>query len=460
MPQVEPLDHPKVFRDPVHDLIVLEKGDEGGLLKRLIDSPEFQRLRRIRQLGLSCLVYPGAEHSRFTHSLGTYYVAKRMMEVLEERCRKRNDFQRKIRRIRKEILVAALLHDIGHGPFSHLLQAVVSARGTAHKHEEWSKKIIKERFSRLLLSNNVDTSVVVDLLDDKSRKHLLAKDMISSQLDADRIDYLLRDCHATGAQYGRFDLEWLLHALRIGEVGRQKEPRLCFHTMKGRDVVSGFILAREAMYVSVYIHKTTRAYEAMLVNIFSLAKCLLQKHGRDILKPIPEPLAKLLIGEELNVEEYLLLDDFVVLSVLKEWARNGGRGLVGQLARKCHNLVHRQLPYRMIELRDSEERRRAVELKTEFRGKGREFSCHYDAFEDLAYHNIFYRKGQDEEEEEHRAIHFVDEDGGRARVAESESDVINAVSGIKTSIHRLYYDKNDSKVVDCLKKGGLLGTPN
>jgi len=115
------VNHPKVFRDPVHNLISLD-GDEGALLLDLIDRPEFQRLRRIRQLGLAFLAYPGAEHSRWVHSLGVCHVARRMLDALRKRHGEDSEEYRDLAPHRREILVAALLHDVGHGPFSHVFE--------------------------------------------------------------------------------------------------------------------------------------------------------------------------------------------------------------------------------------------------------------------------------------------------------------------------------------------------
>ncbi len=469
MPQSQTLSRPKIFRDPIHDVVVLDRGRLGGVLKHLIDSPEFQRLRRIRQLGLSCFVFPGAEHSRFTHSLGTYCIAKRILEALESRTANsataRTLYNRELGRIKKEILVAALLHDVGHGPFSHLFETALrgtTAKGNPRDHEEWSQKIIKERFTGVLKANKVKSDVVIALLDKKQRTHLLAKDIISSQLDADRMDYLLRDSHATGAQYGQFDLEWLLRALRIGTVKvrgqTRSQPRLCFHEAKGRDIVTGFIIARETMYLTVYIHKTTRAYEALFLNIVKLAQHLFKKKRSVLHSHCPPAMESMLQGGKLSVADYLSLDDFKVWSVLAEWSKlRPGDALHKLLVRKCDALVNRRRPYRMIEIdkKTDDARDKAAITFIAQLAAPLSFSCHYDMFSDLAYRNVFYRKSSDEEEQEDRAISFVN-DKGKTRVAEASSDVIRAISEVKTSVCRLYYDESQKALVKKLRSVGLL----
>jgi HD superfamily phosphohydrolase len=246
----------KVVRDPVHNLITLS-GDEGRMVLDLIDRPEFQRLRRVRQLGLACLTYPGAEHSRWVHSFGVCHIARRMLTALSGRYGGESEEGRELGGLRREIVAAALLHDVGHGPFSHVFERSVPRAANLPNdypadHEGWSERIIHERFDAVLKPLGVRTDVVLGLINKKNREHLLAKDMISSQLDADRMDYLLRDSRATGARYGEFDLEWLLHCLRIGKVLVRGQTdgvhRLCFHAGKAIHVVEEYIQAREFMY--------------------------------------------------------------------------------------------------------------------------------------------------------------------------------------------------------------------
>ncbi len=455
--------YPKVLRDPVHNLITIPREDR-ALFLGLIDSPEFQRLRRIRQLGLSFLVYPGAEHSRWGHGLGVQHVARRMLDTLQDRYRDRpehGEAYEELKRYRREILVTALLHDLGHGPFSHLFEKVVPSptnppAGYPKDHEEWTERIIRERFSDHLVKHGVDVDVVTGLVNKKDRRNLLAKDFISSQLDADRMDYLLRDSHATGPKYGEFDLAWLLHSLRIGKVEVRGKAdgdwRLCFDSGKAVHVIEEYIQAREFMYEQVYVHKTTRAYEAMLRHILGLAARICDGNPGSAPLPCPPALAKMLAGQPVSTADYLSLDDFRLWGVFADWSQlpTGGHPLVATLRNKCGRLVNRGRPYRTIDLLDDDMRERAVEFMSSLKGTPQEFSCHRDAFVDVAYRNAFYRKSHEALEEADRVIHLVDRQG-RTRSAESESSVIRAISDIPTRIHRLYYDDADSAMIKQLK---------
>jgi HD superfamily phosphohydrolase len=369
--------------------------------------------------------------------------------------------------LRREILVAALLHDVGHGPFSHLFEKAFKAPTNPpadypKDHEDWSQRIIRERFAPYLADNRVDVDVVTRLIDKRNRQHLLAKDFISSQLDADRMDYLLRDSRAAGAKYGEYDLEWLLHSLRIGKVSVKGQAdavwRLCFDSRKAVHAVEEYIQAREFMYIQVYIHKTTRAYEALFKNILGLAGQICADDPAKAPQPCPPALAKLLAGQPVDTDEYLSLDDFRLWTTLIDWSRASTEGAdprLQVLRQKCAQLVERQQPYKVIDLESRDKQDRALELITSLKGTDLAFSCHRDAFRDVAYRNVFYRKGQDEQEEEDQAIRFI-ESGGQTRLAEAHSPVIDAISKIQKEVYRLYYDEADAGLVKHLQDQGWL----
>jgi len=465
-PAAEPLH--KVIRDPVHNLITLS-GAEGRLILDLIARPEFQRLRRIRQLGLGFLTYPGAEHSRWGHSLGVCHLASRMLDVLLKRHKKGTKEHGALAALRMEIIAAALLHDVGHGPFSHVFERAIQSpknppRGYPKDHEGWSEKIIRERFAPVLRKHGVRVELVTGLIDKSDAGNLLAKDFISSQLDADRMDFLLRDSRATGAKYGEFDVEWLLHAIRIGSVkvkGQTKSVlRLCFDSGKAVHVVEEYIQAREFMYVQVYTHKTTRAYEAMLKNALGLAAMIANGSPRRVPQPCPPGLANMLARKPVDTDEYLSLDDFRLWCTFVDWSQLKQKRdkNIAHLSALCERLVNRRKPYRVIEIdvRHEEGRKlnqKAIELQTEMKDRPERYSLSLDLFEDLAYRNVFYRKSSDDEEKEDRAIQLIDK-GGQTHPAESLSDVIRAISDIKTNVHRLYYDERDERIVGRLRTDG------
>jgi len=199
----------RIYRDPVHNIIRLQTDtDEGELMMRLIDTAEFQRLRRIKQLGLGLYTYQGAEHSRFTHSLGAFHLMTRVLDRLGERhAIKPAD--------RIAARAAALLHDVGHGSFSHVMEKVLNFH-----HERWTVDVIRNESSEigeLLLSYSPDLpEKVASIIEGKFQPSALGQ-LVSSQLDVDRMDYLLRDSLMTGAKYGIYDLEWIINALAIDE---------------------------------------------------------------------------------------------------------------------------------------------------------------------------------------------------------------------------------------------------
>jgi HD superfamily phosphohydrolase len=263
---------PKVFRDPVHDLIAFEDNACDRLLLDLINTKEVQRLHRIKQLGFTELVFPAANHSRFAHSLGVLHVARRMLDHFHRFCGSRLDENH-----RQLVLAAALLHDIGHGPFSHAFEKV-----TAQKHERRTLEIIQtdetdvnralcnadnQLPSRLAQFFNKEIDEAAEATPKEAPGTLppYLTDVVSSQLDADRCDYLLRDSHATGTNYGDYDLSWLLAQLRV------QPGRRFFLSRKAVSAAEAYLFARTHMYRTVYFHKTTRAAEVMLRLLLLIA---------------------------------------------------------------------------------------------------------------------------------------------------------------------------------------------
>ena len=197
------------YRDAVHNIIRVDTSTpEGSLIARLIDTPEFQRLRRIRQLGLAYFAYQTAEHSRFTHSLGAYFLATRLLDRLASRYKISDEDRIAVR-------VAALIHDLGHGPFSHVMETILGFH-----HENFTVACVETEGSGI---NDVLRSFSSDMVSDVAsifkgdfRRRALAQ-LVSSQLDVDRMDYLLRDSLMTGVKYGIYDLEWVLKSIEISE---------------------------------------------------------------------------------------------------------------------------------------------------------------------------------------------------------------------------------------------------
>jgi HD superfamily phosphohydrolase len=321
----------KIIRDPVHDVIAFRLDRSGdALLFGLLNCVEFQRLRRIRQLGMASLAYPGADHSRYSHSLGVMQTARRIIEQL---CR---SFY-----IAEEdqllCLAAALVHDLGHGPFSHVFERVSEV-----KHEALTQQVLLDDESEvhqvLVQRDRSLPQRIVDLLNCKPSRSYFC-DILASQLDADRLDYLLRDNLMTGSQYGDYDLNWLLHALTIDE----KTNRLAV-TWKGISAVEAYLQSRFHMYRNVYFHKVVRSGEGMLKLALQRAKRLAVQ-GRLEWPPGDNPVYKALLGQQLSIGEFRDLDDISVSHCFKLWTKSSDP----ILARLCNGLLYRKL-YKTIDL--------------------------------------------------------------------------------------------------------------
>lgn len=315
---------PRVFRDPIHGLIRIEPGDE--FLMDLIDSQEFQRLRRIRQLGVSHLTYPGAEHTRFNHSLGVLHVAQRTLEMLVRRHGDAVSAGQLIREKSRIVKAAALLHDTGHGPFSHMMERAFPSTAD---HEKRSQDVIvgsESSIPSILDRHGIESDAVADIVG-KRFKHRFLQDIVSSQLDADRMDYLLRDAHFTGVLYGIYDLEWLINAMCLGdfpitdENGEVTETlRLCLDTKRGLHSAEQLLMARQHMSLQVYFHKTTRRWEAHLLCLFREAARLAGTS-----EGLPEGTPSAVVdyfskGGAVPHETFLRVDEPLLLAALSIWA--------------------------------------------------------------------------------------------------------------------------------------------
>jgi len=381
----------KYLRDPVHGSIGFDK-DREKLVIDLINTREFQRLRRIRQLGALFLTFHGAEHTRFTHSLGVAYMARRIFDALLAAGQVQQK-GRALERTRLVAIVAALLHDLGHGPFSHLYEKVFNDR----RHEEWTGLIIRQargEVGRLLRR----AGLVEEVLGVYGRTYRPAfvSDLVSSQLDADRLDYLLRDSFMTGVAYGKYDLEWILTNLRLARRGgRDAELRLAINGLKGYHAAEQFVIGRYLMYQQVYYHKTSRSAEQM---IRTALQRLVDAHGETGRFPDPCPASIRRLIEtrgNLPVEDYLRLDDWLFLSAFQEWALSP-QGKVDPILRDLCDRITRRHLFKTVRL-TADTRHKAFgqaieELNGQFRRKG--FDPRYylleDDASDLPYRDLAY----------------------------------------------------------------------
>ncbi len=298
--------------DPIWGLVPFRADDETDQLAwALLNCPEFQRLRRIRQLGLAECVFPGATHSRFSHSVGVFHAARLLLGQI---ARKQGQAYDPVRA--QACALTALLHDIGHGPCSHAFEhaSPASSSHEGFSHEDWGAHLVEtsSRIGEVLGRQNGLASAVASLLRTKPPDDIYGQ-IVSSQFDADRLDYLRRDRYMTGAGSGGFDFDWLLDCLTPApdETGKSI---LCL-SAKGVRNAEEYILARYYLYANIYTHKTTRAAELMLADI------LASLHDDPALLPDDHPLGRFCAGDKTE-DNFLALDDYALWSGLRKLAAN------------------------------------------------------------------------------------------------------------------------------------------
>jgi HD superfamily phosphohydrolase len=273
----------KVIRDSIHGDVFLT-----GLEFNIIDTPEFQRLRRIKQLGMTNLVYPSANHSRFEHSIGALHLAGRIAERLG------------ISKHEKKIIrIAALLHDVGHGPLSHTSEELL-ARYLGQPHEDISREIIENSsVSKVLKNGGLDPKDIADILRDGSG--YLGK-IISSEFDVDRMDYLVRDAHHTGVAYGIIDLDRLINTIQVHNENLVINER-------GLRAVEALLVARFLMIPTVYLHRTSRIADVMFLKAAEAA-----------------------VADGLDYKEFHRMDDFDIFNLFRN-----SKGYVKDISARIEN---------------------------------------------------------------------------------------------------------------------------
>lgn len=376
----------RVFRDPVHGLI--EFKERNRELANVLDTRAMQRLRRIKQMGWAWLVYPGAEHSRFGHALGAYHIASRICDQLELDAA-----------TAMHVKVAALVHDVGHGPFSHAWEHVFSDVD----HEGWGARIVGEdtELRGVLTELSPDLPDALRAFWQKDYRPAFARKLVSSQLDADRLDYLLRDGHYSGAGYATYDLDWIIHALRVETVrpGGEDPADLVVDYRRGMYAVEQYLFARSYMYAQVYHHKTVRAAEWMFIKTMERYAAL----ARAQVEPDGLPTAaRLARGGEVSVDEYLDLHDASVMIALDRWAGIGGPAADDEVLRDLADRLVRRKLFKTFDLGDdlrAAERVAPAALEVAERrfGEHGRYYVHVDTARQVAY-----RAGDDEE------LHVID----------------------------------------------------
>jgi uncharacterized protein len=295
----------KIINDPVFGFINIRS----ELVFDLIEHPYFQRLRRIKQLGLSCMVYPGANHTRFEHAIGAVYLMRSAIAILKLKDQEITDEEA------DAVTIAILLHDIGHGPFSHALESTI-VPGVPH-----------ERISILLMEElnrqfNGKLELAIQIFTDNYPRHFLHQ-LVSSQLDVDRLDYLSRDSFLSGVSEGVISSERIIKMLNV------KNDELVIE-YKGIYSVENFLIARRLMYWQVYLHKTVLSAEYLLINVLARARELVLL-GSDL---FATPVFKAFLTHEVTLDDFVFnrrvngrpvldlfanLDDNDIIASIKEW---------------------------------------------------------------------------------------------------------------------------------------------
>ena len=313
----------KAFRDPLSGYITVDY----KIISDLIDTKEIQRLRRIRQLAGVGMVFQTAEHSRFTHSLGAYHMANLVIKNV--------DGMNEIPEYEKVLfLCAALLHDVGHGPFSHAFENVISI-----SHEEYTTKIIKTNGTEINKVLSIQEGLADDIASviDHDGKYPLIESLVSSQLDVDRMDYLSRDAYMTGAAYGNIDYFRIMRSMRVLD-----NKIIC--KASGVHSIESYLMSRYHMYFQVYYHPTARSFEVVLEAIYQRILDL-HKEGYRFEAKIGTFIK--VLNDSNNLEAYNELDDYYVTGFIKQLAHSKDK----VLARLCKAFLNRNL-FKVVDLAD------------------------------------------------------------------------------------------------------------
>ena len=397
----------KVFKDPVHSYVHVRD----LVIWDLVGTAEFQRLRRIRQLGTTYLVFHGAEHSRFNHSLGVYEIVRRIVDDIFKGRPEWDESERLV------ALCAALLHDLGHGPFSHAFENVFA---TDH-----------EQFTRAILLGNTEVNVVLSRVApdfpekvaqviEKTYPNKQVVSLISSQIDADRMDYLQRDAYYTGVSYGHFDMERILRVMR---------PRKDSIVIKksGMHAVEHYIMSRYQMYLQIYFHPVSRSGEVVLNNILKRAKALYCdgyqfKHAPTHFIPFFE--------ERVTLADYISLDESVMMVYFQFWTQEEDAILRDMAYRFMNRKLFKYATFNPNEQPEIYEQLKALCLEAGFDPN---YYLVVDKTSDLPYDSYL------------QSVHsskmpiFIELDGGQVRELSEQSLIVEAIAGKMKTDYKVYF---------------------
>ncbi len=287
------------IRDAIHGDISIEE----EVIKKLIETKEFQRLRNIKQLGLTYLAFPTTEHSRFMHSVGVYYLVTQLLDVLEAKTGQAFEVKERL-----ALQIACLLHDLGHGPFSH-----TSEEFFGFNHEDYTIKIIEDKDTEVnKVLTNYGESIIEEVVSfiKKTHHNPVLNSILSGTIDVDRMDYLMRDSYFAGVSYGEIDIQRIFNVIDI------KDNSIVFHE-KGVKALEDIIISRYNMFSQVYLNKKALAYEVLVAEILGELRTLVDSQFK-----LPYSIEKVLpfFDGDISVKDYLLADDLVFLTLINDLA--------------------------------------------------------------------------------------------------------------------------------------------
>lgn len=419
----------KVFRDPLYNYVTLDLERDQWILD-LIDTPEVQRLRRIHQLGVSHFTYPGADHSRLSHTLGVLHLMQQAWRRIEALNQDRPD----TRAARDVLLAAALLHDVGHGPFSHLFEPALKI-----DHEYWSCQIIRSEETEVR-QKLVDCDIPIDKISaliekGNHQRPPWQKTLLSSEVDVDRLDYLHRDSYFAGAGYGHYDWYRILNSFSIGEIDGQ---RIIVWPDKAKYAIEEYIFSRFYMYRNVYLHKTTRGFEKLLHAAWDRARQL--RADGDDAGLVPE-IGEFLDADHPSVKQYLAMEDATLIYQLQVWTRhpdNALRDLASRfLCRDRFATIEDPVSERGFD--DARERWEEA-LRRLVASKGHTPPEHYALRDDLklTVYNPYVPEKEEKEQDPYNAIFIQPANGGPPREISSLIERLASVTGVRQDQFRYY----------------------
>ena len=405
----------KVLRDPIHDYIHIEY----QVIMDLINSREFQRLRNIKQLGTLSFIFHGAEHTRFGHSLGVYEITRQIIKHFH------NNYPMETFGINgwnhnEDIvtLCAALLHDVGHGAYSHTFEHLFQTN-----HEQISVDIIQSEqteIHQILKKCHHDLPNKVAQVIQKTYSNPQVVQIISSQADADRMDYLLRDAYFTGVNYGLYDLSRILYVIRPYKDG------ICFKN-SGMHAVEDYITSRYQMFNQIYFHPVSRGMESILANVLKRAKDLYPENKNYFKQTSPWLVP--FFNNKYTLKDYLKLDDYTLYTYIKQWITSKDY-ILKDLSSA---FIHRK-PFKSIKISEDTDLRQIKSLKTllDKLGFDHNYYSALNSAKDLPYDVYRARKHHPQTQ-----IEIMCPNGNLAELS-TKSKMVKALSGEMTTDRRFY----------------------